>query len=150
MTFLRKVMYWVMTIMAFINEKVDEKLMLTTRLQYLQLLSHWHCNHIQSHENYTPKWKARPVNTTKLSIVCSHIWMQAECCIYASVNGVTIGSDHHLSPVQHQAIIWTSAGLLLIGSLETNISEIWIKIQQFSYKKCCLQNGGHFVVAPMC
>ena len=38
---------------------------------------------------------------------------------------VTIGSDNCLSPDQHQAIIWTNAGILLIGPLRTNFSEIF-------------------------
>ena len=33
-------------------------------------------------------------------------------------------SDNGLWPDRHQAIIWTIAGMLLIGSLETNFSEI--------------------------
>ena len=39
-----------------------------------------------------------------------------------------MGSDDGLLPAWHQAIIWTNAGLLLIGTLETHCSEIWIKI----------------------
>ena len=39
-----------------------------------------------------------------------------------------IGSDNGLSPGQRQAIIWTNAGILLIGPLGTNVSEIFIKI----------------------
>ena len=35
-----------------------------------------------------------------------------------------IGSDNGLSPGRRQAIIWTSAGILLIGPLGTNFSEI--------------------------
>ena len=46
-----------------------------------------------------------------------------------------IVSDNGLSPVRSQAIIWTSAGLLPIWSLGINSSEIWIKTQQFSFKK---------------
>ena len=34
-----------------------------------------------------------------------------------------IGSDNGLSPGQHQAIIWTNAGILLIGPLGTNFNE---------------------------
>ena len=37
--------------------------------------------------------------------------------MYALVNYTITGSDSGLSPVQHQAIIWTNAGLLLIGPL---------------------------------
>ena len=46
-----------------------------------------------------------------------------------------IGSDNVLSPGQRQAIIWTNAGILLIGHLGTNFSEILIKIHTFSFKK---------------
>ena len=49
---------------------------------------------------------------------------------YMSVNWVSIGSGNGLSPVQCQAITWTNAGLLLIGLLGTNFSEIQIKIKQ--------------------
>ena len=37
--------------------------------------------------------------------------------------------------VRRQAIIWTNAGMLLIGPLGTNFSEIIIGIQRFSFKK---------------
>ena len=50
-----------------------------------------------------------------------------------------IGSDNGLSPERHQAIILTSAGILLIGPLGTNFSEISIKIQTFSLKKIRLK-----------
>ena len=46
-----------------------------------------------------------------------------------------IGSNNGLSPEWRQAIIWTNAGILLIGPLETNFSEILIWIQTFSFKK---------------
>ena len=46
-----------------------------------------------------------------------------------------IGSDNGLSPGRRQAIIWNNAGLLLIESLGTNVSEISIGIQTFSFKK---------------
>ena len=38
-----------------------------------------------------------------------------------------IGSDNGLSPGQRQAIIWSNAGILLIGPLGTNFSEIYIE-----------------------
>ena len=46
-----------------------------------------------------------------------------------------IGSDNGLSPGRRQAIIWTNAGILSIGPLGTNFSEILIGIQTFSFKK---------------
>ena len=50
-----------------------------------------------------------------------------------------IGSDNGLSPGRHQAIIWTNAGILLIGPLVTNFSEILIEIHTFSFKKTHLK-----------
>ena len=44
-------------------------------------------------------------------------------------------SDNGLSPGWRQAIIWISAGVLLIGPLGTNFSEISIHINIFSFKK---------------
>ena len=46
-----------------------------------------------------------------------------------------IGSDNGLSPGRRQAIIWTNAGILLIGPLGTNFSEILIEIYTFSFTK---------------
>ena len=50
-----------------------------------------------------------------------------------------IGSVNGLSPGWRQAIIWTNVGILLIGPLETNLSEILIEIQTFLLKKICLK-----------
>ena len=44
-----------------------------------------------------------------------------------------IDSDNGLSPGCRQAIIWTSAGILLIGPLGTNFSEIVIWIPSGEY-----------------
>ena len=51
----------------------------------------------------------------------------------------TIGSDNGLSPGRRQAIIWTNAGILLIGPLGTDFSEILIEILTFSFKKMHLK-----------
>ena len=65
-----------------------------------------------------------------------------------------IGSDNGLSPGRRQAIIWTIAGILLIGPLGTNFSEILIGIQTFSFKKMHLKTSSAkwrpFVSASMC
>ena len=50
-----------------------------------------------------------------------------------------IGSDNGLSPDRRQAIILTNAGILLIGPLGTNFSEILIEILTFSVKKMRLK-----------
>ena len=46
-----------------------------------------------------------------------------------------IGSDNGLPPGRRQAIVWTNAGILLIGPLGANFSEILIAISIFSFKK---------------
>ena len=51
------------------------------------------------------------------------------------VSELDLGSGNGLSPVRRQAITWPNAAILLIGALGTNISEIWIKIQNFSFMK---------------
>ena len=50
-----------------------------------------------------------------------------------------IDSDNGLSPGRRHAIIWSNAGILLIGPLGTNFSDILIKIHTFSFKKMCLK-----------
>ena len=50
-----------------------------------------------------------------------------------------IGSDNGLSPGRHQAIIWATAGILLIGPLGTNSDDILIEILIFSFKKMRLK-----------
>ena len=48
------------------------------------------------------------------------------------VNELTIiGSDNGLSPNRRQAIIWTNAGILIMGPLGTNFSEILFEIHTF-------------------
>ena len=51
----------------------------------------------------------------------------------------TIGSDNGLSPGRCQSIIWTNAGILLIGSLGTNFNEASIEIHTFWFKKIHLK-----------
>ena len=54
-------------------------------------------------------------------------------------NLTIIGPDNGLSPGRRQAIIWTNAGIFLIGPWGTNFSEILIGIQTFSFKKMHLK-----------
>ena len=65
------------------------------------------------------------------------------------VNKLTIiDSDNGLSPGRRQATIWTNAGILLIGPLETNFSAIRIEIHTTSVKKMHLKMSGK--LAPFC
>ena len=59
---------------------------------------------------------------------------------YICVSNLTIiGSDYGLSPDRRQAIIWTNAGILLIGPLGTNFREILIEILKVWFKKMRLK-----------
>ena len=65
----------------------------------------------------------------------------SEAFIYIYIANLTIiGSDNGMSSGQHQAIIWTNAGILLIEPLGTNFSEILVKnsyifIQENAFEK---------------
>ena len=59
--------------------------------------------------------------------------------VYCVSKLTTIGSDNGLSPGRRQAIIWSNAGILLIGPLGTNFSEILIEMYTFSFKKMHLK-----------
>ena len=54
-------------------------------------------------------------------------------------NLTIIGSDNGFLPGQRQAIILTKAGILLIGSLGTNFSEIVITTQSFLFRNMHLK-----------
>ena len=71
------------------------------------------------------------------SIICLTHWGRVtHICVG---NLTTYGPDNLLSPGQHQAIIWTNPGILLIGPLGTNFSEILIEIPTYSFKKMHLK-----------
>ena len=58
--------------------------------------------------------------------------------IYASGNKV-IGSYNSSPLLQYQAITWSNADTLSNGPLGTNLSETWIKTQQFPFEKIKLK-----------
>ena len=86
--------------------------------------------------------------TVAISILKMHITISFSsmcpvvCYLTHSIcvgNLTIIGPDNGLSPGRRQAIIWTNAGILLIGPWGTNLSEILIKIHTFSFKKMRLK-----------
>ena len=89
---------------------------------------------------------------------CIHILMHiCKCwysfvCVYARclthwgqvthicvIELVILGSDNGLSPGRRKAIIWTNAGILLIGPLGANFSENLIAMLTFSFTKMRLK-----------
>ena len=84
---------------------------------------------------------------------CRQMWIQcklidAEWRIYASVKEPSLVQ---ITACQCQAIIWTNAGILWVGPLGTNFSEILIGIHLRKFVwKYRLRNGVHFVCRPQC
>ena len=69
-------------------------------------------------------------------VVLTHWGRVTHICIG---NLVIISSDYGLWPGRRQAIIWTNAGILLIGPLGTNFSEILIERLTISFEKMRLK-----------
>ena len=66
----------------------------------------------------------------------THWGRETHICV---ANLTIVGTYNGLSPTRQQAIIWTNAGLLSIGPLRINFSEIFIKIQNLSFTKIHLE-----------
>ena len=73
---------------------------------------------------------------TKFNNILTHWGRVTHLCVSKLTS---IASDNGLSPGWRQAIIWTNAGILLIGPLGTNFSEILGEIHTFSFKKMRLK-----------
>ena len=71
-----------------------------------------------------------------LLFVLTHWSRVTHICVGKLTN---IDSDNGLSPERRQAIIWTNAGILLIGPLGTNFSENLFEIITFSFTKMRLK-----------
>ena len=91
-------------------------------------------------------------------VICLTHWGRVT---HICVGELTITVPYNgLSPGRRQAIIWTNAGILLIGPLGTNFSEILIEIQTFSLKKirlklsfakcCSFRLGLNELIYPAC
>ena len=76
----------------------------------------------------------RAVNIVSYQIPLTHWGWVRHICISKLT---TIGSDNGLLTGRRQAIIWINAGIMLIGPLGTNFSEILI--HTFSFKKMHLK-----------
>ena len=77
-----------------------------------------------------------PTKFQRFAILSTHLPLVPHMCV---IERASIGSDNGLSPFRRQTIILTNAGILSIGPLWTNFSEILIKIQNFSFTKMHLE-----------
>ena len=83
-----------------------------------------------------------PIESWPSCLVCVRDWYLTSWgrVTYICVGNLTIiGSDNGVSPSWHQSINWTNAGILLVGRLGTNFSEILIQLLAFSFKKMRLK-----------
>ena len=79
-------------------------------------------------------------NKDEMLVLLPHLLTHWGRVTHICVSHLTIiGPDNGLSPGRRQAIIWTNAGILLIGPCGTNFSEILIGIHTFSLKKIRLK-----------
>ena len=68
-------------------------------------------------------------NMSAKKYMCGHHIVLIEAEWYICIGKLTIiGSDNGLRPGWRQAIVWTNAGILLIGPLGTHFSKISIGI----------------------
>ena len=97
----------------------------------------WHVHSFENHDSNII-FNVNPPNFSRLAveITLTHWGQVTHICVGKLT---IIASDNGLSPERRQTIIWTNAGILLIGPLGTNFSEILIEIQTFSFKKMHLK-----------
>ena len=92
-----------------------------------------------------------PFSNCWFNSICNSLRRVTHICVSKLI---IIVSDNGLSPGRRQAIVWTNAGILSIGPLETNFSDKLDEFYIFSSRKCNwkyrLEIGGHFISASMC
>ena len=107
--------------------------------------------------NFVPFHKNLSIVSTEIIVFHSVLWVLSSRwgrVTHICVSDLPdIGSDNGLSPGRRQAIIWTTAGLLLIWTLGTNTVKSYAKSIHFHSRKCVwksrLRNGVH-LSQPQC
>ena len=103
-------------------------------------------------KRYTCNWQFKPcMHGTKFDMSPTALTNWGQATHKCANNQTIFGSGKTLSPYGHKAIIWTNAGILLIGHLGTKFIEIVFLIQNLLSIKCIwrcrLRNGDHYVSA---
>ena len=101
----------------------------------------WHISNCQQHDCFTTDRSYRaPYWCMFVKRINQQILTHWGRVMHICISKLTItGSDNGLSPRRCQAIIWTNAGIFLIGPFGRNFSEISIEIDIFSFKKMLLK-----------
>ena len=110
---------------------------------YKHLISSHYENKLNSKLN---SWEDRYTNFHRSALLQNCKWSQIfQLTHWVRVTHICVGnltsivSGNGLSLYRRQAIVWTNAGILLVGPLGTNFSEILIEILTFSFKKMRLK-----------
>ena len=103
-----------------------EFLYISTSISYLTIWNGAHSNTLQPEGCHDVKFVVTDCAGVRVTHICAG-------------KLPTIGSDNGQSPGRCQAVIWTNAGILLIGPLGTNANGILIDVQTFSLKKIRLK-----------
>ena len=115
-------------------------------LLYCELISTWPT--VVCDDKLNSVFTCHSFNDDKLSLIFRPVYKGDMICYLTHWGRVTnicvgnltsLGPDNGLSPGRRQSIIWTDAGILLIGPLGTNFSEILIDIHTFSFTKMHLK-----------
>ena len=85
-------------------------------------------------------WRHQAIFLSKAEMLLTHWGRVTQWRVCVSKLTI-IGSDNGLSPGRRLAIIWTRAGILLIGTLGTNFREMLSGIHTFSFKKMHLKTS---------
>ena len=106
---------------------------------WFSMLRYQWCLGAEQATNYCPR-------TNDSHVIWCHIYVTKPQRVnwgrvaHICASNLTItGSDNGSSPHRCQAIIWTNVGILLIGPLGTNFTEISIEIYTFSFKEMLLK-----------
>ena len=114
-------------------------LFLSFELTIFQYWFRWWLGADQATSQYLNKWWLVYWRSIYASLGLNELTHWGRVTHICIGNLTIIGSDNGLSPGRRQAIIWTSAGILLIGPLGTNFSEILLEIHTFPLKKIRLK-----------
>ena len=79
------------------------------------------------------EWNARP--NVRISYIKKYYILKLYIIAQNYMNRKSFEKKKKSRPIRHQAITWTNAVLLSIGTLGTNFSEIWIEIPKISFVK---------------
>ena len=141
-------LWWLYIISRTANYKVGHLFFKVFAIRYFEtfpLLKETFSMADKISRNLTTIWMLK-LHTIRCCVEQMLQW-QTVCCLthwgrvtHICVSNITtIGSDNDLSPGRRQVIIWTDDGILSIGPLGINISEILFRIQISPFKKMHLK-----------